>query len=62
MPFISYCYLVWFLYYSHFKYRVCKNFEKGAGLKVLTVARMKKEYTPMMYLSLDHLVGSFENE
>jgi hypothetical protein len=22
MPFIS-CYLVWFLYYSHFKYRVC---------------------------------------
>ena len=21
MPFISYCYLFWFLYYSHFKYR-----------------------------------------
>ena len=23
MPFISQCYLFWFLYYSHFKYRVC---------------------------------------
>jgi hypothetical protein len=23
MPFISSCYLVWFLYYSYFKYRVC---------------------------------------
>ena len=23
MPFISLCYLVWFLYYSHFTYRVC---------------------------------------
>jgi hypothetical protein len=23
IPFISQCYLVWFLYYSHFKYTVC---------------------------------------
>ena len=25
MPFISQCYLVWFLYYSHFTYRMCQN-------------------------------------
>jgi hypothetical protein len=25
MPFISYCYLFWFVYYSHFTYRMCKN-------------------------------------
>jgi len=23
MPFVSQCYLFWFLYYSHFTYRVC---------------------------------------
>ena len=28
MPFISYCYLVWFLYYSHFKYRCAKIWNK----------------------------------
>jgi hypothetical protein len=25
MLFISFCYLFWFLYYSHFTYRVCKT-------------------------------------
>jgi len=34
MPFISKCYLFWFLFYSHFIYRVCLN-KKKSGAKGL---------------------------
>jgi hypothetical protein len=37
MVFISEYYLIWFLYYSHFKYGVCKNFKKSSGAKGLTI-------------------------
>jgi hypothetical protein len=39
MPFISYCYLVRFLYYSHFKYRVCQNLKENSGAKGLRKRR-----------------------
>ena len=35
MPFISLCYLFWFLYYSHFKYRMCSNLKENSGAKGL---------------------------
>jgi hypothetical protein len=54
MPFISQCYLVWFLYYSHFKYRMCYNLKENSGAKGLITQNMrihlhsmKKEFTSL---------------
>jgi len=45
MPFISYCYLFWFLYYSHFKYRMCSNLKGNSGAKgLMDYKHSKKKY------------------
>ena len=52
MPFISWCYLVWFPYYSHFKYTLCYNLKKSVTKRlIIFVGESGKRYNFHFLLS-----------
>jgi hypothetical protein len=57
MPFISYFYLILFLYYSHFKYRVCKNLKKSSGAKGLINSCVGQLFGLHSYSILSYTTG-----